>query len=52
MKSSVKASPQSGTAIYMMDIHVQLPDGMTPDRLEEGLGAVADELHVDISLSR
>ncbi|MFO7982468.1 MAG: ACT domain-containing protein [Desulfuromonadales bacterium] len=51
LKSSVKASPGSGTAIYLMDIDVQLPEGMTPDSLENSLSAVADELSVDISIS-
>lgn len=51
LKSTVKPSPESGTAVYMMDIHIQLPAGIAPAQLEEGLAAVADELLVDISLS-
>ena len=51
LKSRVMASPESGTTIYVMDISVQLPVGMAPGQLEEGLSGVADELHVDITLS-
>jgi len=50
LQSSVKASPGSGTAIYVMDIHVQVPAGTSLDAVEDGLGGVADELHVDISV--
>lgn len=52
LKSVVEASPQSGTAIYMMDIHIQVPDGTSLDVIEQGLSDVADELHVDITLER
>lgn len=52
LKSTVKSSPESGSAVYSMDIHVQVPEGYSPEQLEDGLSAVADELHVDISLSR
>ncbi len=52
LKSRTKASPESGTAIYLMDIHIQLPAGTSLKAIEEGLSEVADELHVEISLSR
>jgi len=52
LKSTVRESPESGSAIYQMDIHIQIPDGVPLDRLEEGLSAVADELLVDITVSR
>jgi glycine cleavage system transcriptional repressor len=51
LKSTVKASPQSGTAIYVMDIAVQIPHGTDLEELEEGLAVVADALNVDIGLS-
>ncbi len=51
LQSAMKASPESGTAIYVMDIVIQLPKGVTPRLVEEGLAAVADELHVDITLT-
>lgn len=50
LKSEVEASPQSGTAMYVMDIHIQVPEGIALDVVEQGLSEVADELHVDISL--
>ncbi|MBW2477441.1 MAG: hypothetical protein JRE16_04970 [Deltaproteobacteria bacterium] len=52
LKSEVKASPESGTSIYMMDIHVQLPKGINADKLESGMADVADALNVDISMTR
>jgi len=52
LQSTVKASPDSGSAIYMMDIHIQVPEGVLMEEVEAGLSAVADELHVDISVSR
>jgi len=51
LKSSVRAMPESGTALYIMDIETRVPRGMTPQELEEGLGEVSDALHVDISLT-
>ncbi len=50
LSSKVMAAPGSGTPLYIMDIDIQMPAGMTIDKLEEGLSVVADELHVDISL--
>jgi glycine cleavage system transcriptional repressor len=51
LQSSVKASPGSGTTIYVMDIHVQVPEGISISVMEGELSAVADELNVDISIS-
>ena len=51
LKSSVKESPLSGTSIYLMNIEVQLPEDMTPKNLEDSLVPVADDLHVDITVS-
>ena len=51
LKSTMKASPESGTAMYMMDIIVQIPEATAMEPLTEGLRAVADELNVDIILS-
>ncbi|PLX85156.1 MAG: hypothetical protein C0617_05585 [Desulfuromonas sp.] len=52
IKSTVKASPESGTAVYTMEILVQVPGGSSPSQLEDGLAAVAEEVHVDITVSR
>lgn len=51
LKSAVKASPESGAALYVMDILVHIPTGTSMDALETGLSAVADDLNVDIGLS-
>ena len=51
LKSTVKASPESGTALYVMDILVQIPTDTAMAPFEKGLLAVADDLNVDITLS-
>ena len=51
LKSRVKASPESGTAIYVMDIAVQIPHGTNMEDVERGLATVADALNVDITLT-
>jgi glycine cleavage system transcriptional repressor len=51
LKSAVKASPESGAALYVMDILVHIPTGTSMDALEAGLSAVADDLNVDIGVS-
>ncbi len=51
LKSTVKASPESGTALYVMDIQVQVPNGTAMDPVAAGLAHVADDLNVDINLS-
>lgn len=51
LQSTVKASPESGAAVYLMDIRIQVPPGADRPAIEAGLEAVADELHVDISLA-
>jgi glycine cleavage system transcriptional repressor len=51
LKSTVRASPESGTPLYLMDIHIQVPPGTALEQVERGLLAVADELNVEISLS-
>ena len=51
LKSSVKVSPESGTAMYVMDILVQIPEATAMDPVEKGLRSVADALNVDITVS-
>lgn len=50
LKSTVKSSPESGTALYLMDIRVQIPNGTDMAAVENGLSAVADALNVDITI--
>ncbi|MFK5925543.1 MAG: ACT domain-containing protein [Desulfuromusa sp.] len=52
LESTAEASPQSGATIYSMTIHVQVPEELPFDQLEEKLSAVADDLHVDITMAR
>ncbi len=52
LDSSADASPQSGATIYSMTIYVQVPEELPFDQLEEDLSAVADELHVDVTMAR
>ena len=52
LNSTAQASPESGAILYRMDIHIQIPEEISLDRLEDDLTALADELQVDISLSR
>ncbi len=52
LKSQVQPSPESGTAMYLMDIHVRAPAEASMQSVERGLAKVADELHVDITVSK
>jgi glycine cleavage system transcriptional repressor len=52
LNSTATASPQSGATIYSMDIHIQVPEEISFDDVEDKLSSVADELHVDVMLSR
>ena len=51
LKSTVKTTPESGTAIYLMDIHIQLPHSIKMNTLEEELNQVAEYLNVEVSVS-
>jgi glycine cleavage system transcriptional repressor len=52
LNSTAKASPESGATIYSMDIHIQVPEEISLDKVEDDLSTMADELQVDISMSR
>jgi glycine cleavage system transcriptional repressor len=52
LTSTANASPQSGATIYSMDIHIQVPEQVSLDEVEDKLSSVADELHVDVMMSR
>lgn len=51
LKSTVKTTPESGTSLYLMDIHIQMPKETAIKTIEEGLDKVAEELNVDITVS-
>lgn len=52
LESAANATPESGAPIYTMTIHIQVPEDLPFDQLEEDLSEVADELMVDIVLAR
>ncbi len=51
LKSTVKATPESGTSLYLMDIHIQLPSGVSMSTIESELSQVAEEINVEITVS-
>ena len=52
LSSTSKASPESGAPIYTMEIHVQVPEEISLDQVEEDLSTIEDEMPVDITMSR
>ena len=51
LKSTMKVTPESGTALYLMDIHIQVPESTSAKAFEEGLNSIAEELNVEISIA-
>ena len=43
-------SPESGTAIYFMEIKVQIPEKISLEQLENELSQVGEELNLDITV--
>lgn len=52
LKSIIKSTPESGTSLYLMDIHIDLAGDATPESVEAGLDNVAEELNVEITVTR
>lgn len=52
LKSTGHASPESGVIVYSMDINIQVPKDFSLEQLEDEATALADELQVDINVSR
>ena len=50
LTSERRLSPESGTALYFMNIKVQTPEDISAKFLEEGLSNVGDELNLDIAV--
>jgi glycine cleavage system transcriptional repressor len=44
-------SPETGTAIYSMEIRAQVPAEIAPNKLDEGLSQVGEELNVEIIIN-
>jgi len=51
LNTKMVPSPESGAAIYHMELNVQVPDGLDVGGVAEGLLAIGDELNVDITLA-
>ena len=51
LKSTMKVAPESGTALYLMDIHIQVPKSTSAKTFEEGLNVVAEKLNVEITIT-
>jgi len=49
--SRMTHSPQTGAAIYTINIQIEVPTNFTSARLNEGLDHIGNELNVDISIS-
>ena len=43
-------SPESGTAIYFMEIKVQIPEKVSLEHMKTGLSQVGEELNLDITV--
>jgi glycine cleavage system transcriptional repressor len=43
-------SPESGTAIYFMEIKIQIPETVSLEHLQKGLSRVGEELNLDITV--
>ena len=50
LTSRRRTSPESGTAMYFMDIKVQVPEKISVEHLEKGLSQVGEELNLEISV--
>jgi glycine cleavage system transcriptional repressor len=50
LNTEIKLSPESGAAIYVMTIMVEIPSQLSLQTVEEGLGRIGDQLNVDITL--
>ena len=51
LNSRRSISPESGTAMYIMEIKVQVPEKTSVEHLEKGLSQVGEELSLDISIA-
>lgn len=49
LHSHLEFSPESGTAIYTLQLHLEIPEETAMDQLKEGLARVGNDLCVDIT---
>jgi len=52
LNSTAKPSPESGATIHCMDIQIQVPGDVSLDQVEDDLTVMADEMQVDINMTR
>jgi len=50
LESKLSHSPGTGTAMYTIEMHVEIPNSVALEEIRAGLNGIGDELHVDISL--
>jgi glycine cleavage system transcriptional repressor len=50
LSSCLRFSPESGTAMYAITLHIEIPEETAMDDLEKGLLELGDELDVDITM--
>jgi glycine cleavage system transcriptional repressor len=50
LSSHRKSLPESGTAMYRMNIDIQVPVSLSPDDLNKSLHKLGEEIHVDIAV--
>lgn len=50
LNTETRLSPQSGAAMYVMKIVVEIPAQLSLQTVEDGLGQIGDQLNVDVSL--
>jgi len=50
LKTEMRLSPESGAAIYIMTIVVEISTALSLQTVEDGLSRIGDQLNVDVSL--
>jgi glycine cleavage system transcriptional repressor len=50
LNTETRLSPQSGAAMYVMTIVVEIPTQLSLETVEDGLGQIGDQLNVDVNL--
>lgn len=50
LNSKLNLSPQSGTPLYKMSMVVEIPHKLSLSRIEDKLGAIGDDLNVDVDV--
>ncbi|MDM8518022.1 ACT domain-containing protein [Desulfobacterales bacterium HSG16] len=49
LRSKVSFSPESGSAMYYMEVNAEVPNDISMDDLDDGFAQISDELHIDIT---